>query len=89
MAHSLEIRVPLVDVELMRRLASILTETFPSKQDMARTPHIPPPAEILNRRKTGFSVPVREWLTQNGGRQVGERGLRGWAREVYAHSQRH
>ncbi len=89
MAHSLEIRVPLVDVELLRRLASILTETFPSKQDMARTPHIPLPAEILNRRKTGFSVPVREWLTQNGGRQVGERGLRGWAREVYAHSQRH
>ena len=89
MAHSLEIRVPLVDVELMRRIAPLLTEKFPDKQDMARTPHIPLPAEILNRCKTGFSVPVREWLTQNGGRQVGERGLRGWAREVYAHSQRH
>jgi asparagine synthase (glutamine-hydrolysing) len=47
------------------------------------------PAEILNRRKTGFSVPVREWLMQSGSRQGGERGLRGWAREVYAHTQRH
>ncbi len=84
MAHSLEIRVPLVDVELTRRIAPLLTETFPNKQDMARTPRVPLPLEILNRRKTGFAVPVREWIMQEGGRQRGERGLRGWAREVYA-----
>ncbi|MCR4333104.1 MAG: asparagine synthase C-terminal domain-containing protein, partial [Sulfuricaulis sp.] len=84
MAHSLEIRVPLVDVELMRRLAPLLTETFPDKQDMARSPCQPLPPEILNRRKTGFSVPVREWLMQDDGRQGGERGLRGWARQVMA-----
>lgn len=84
MAHSLEIRVPLVDVELARCIAPLLTETFPSKQDMARTPRAPLPLEILNRRKTGFSVPVREWLMQEGGRQRGERGLRGWARQVIA-----
>jgi len=84
MAHSLEIRVPLVDVELMRRLAPLLTETFPDKQDMARSPHQPLPPQILNRRKTGFSVPVREWLMLDDGRQGGERGLRGWARRVMA-----
>jgi asparagine synthase (glutamine-hydrolysing) len=84
MAHSLEIRVPLVDVELMRRLAPLLTETFPDKQDMARSPRQPLPPEILNRRKTGFSVPVREWLMHDDGRQGGERGLRGWARHVMA-----
>ncbi len=83
MAHSLEIRVPLVDVELTRRLAPLLTESFPDKNDMARTPRVTLPAEILNRRKTGFSVPVREWLMQSGGRQGGERGLRGWAMQVY------
>ncbi len=89
MAHSLEIRVPLVDVELTRRLAPLLTESFPDKNDMACTPRVTLPAEILNRRKTGFSVPVREWIMQNSGQQGGERGLRGWAREVYAHAQRH
>jgi asparagine synthase (glutamine-hydrolysing) len=89
MAHSLEIRIPLVDVELIRRVAPLLTEDFPSKQDMAHTPHTPLPAEILSRRKTGFAVPVREWLMQAGGQHSGERGLRSWAREVYAHTQRH
>ena len=84
MAHSLEIRVPLVDVELIRCIAPLLTGTFPDKQDMARTPRTPLPAEVLNRRKTGFSVPVREWLMQDAGRQNGERGLRGWARQVMA-----
>ncbi len=84
MAHSLEIRVPLVDTELTRRIAPLLTETFPGKQDMARTPRQSLPAEIVNRHKTGFSVPVREWLMQDGGRQRGERGLRGWARQVMA-----
>ncbi|RJQ48209.1 MAG: asparagine synthase (glutamine-hydrolyzing) [Gammaproteobacteria bacterium] len=82
MAHSLEIRVPFVDVELIRRIAPLLTETFPGKRDMARTPRRPLPWEILNRRKTGFAVPVREWLTQGNGRQCGERGLRGWAKQV-------
>jgi asparagine synthase (glutamine-hydrolysing) len=84
MAHSLEIRVPLVDVELIRRVAPLLTGAFPDKQDMARTPRMPLPITILNRRKTGFSVPVREWLMQGNERQQHERGLRGWARQVMA-----
>ena len=53
-----------------------------SKQDLARTPRNPMPPEILSRSKTGFSVPVREWMIgENGG--SGERGLRGWAKRVY------
>lgn len=84
MAHSLEIRVPLVDVELIRRMAPLLTATFPDKQDMARTPRVPLPPEIVNRHKTGFSVPVQEWLREESGFQHGERGLRGWARQVMA-----
>jgi asparagine synthase (glutamine-hydrolysing) len=84
MAHSLEIRVPLADVELIRRIAPLLTGAFPDKQDMARTPRVPLPTTILNRRKTGFSVPVREWLMQINERQHYERGLRGWARQVMA-----
>lgn len=87
MAHSLEIRVPLVDVELVRRVALLLTEVFPDKRDMARTPRTALPAEVLNRRKTGFAVPVREWLMQGGSPQQGERGLRGWAKQIMAMQQ--
>lgn len=84
MAHSLEVRVPLVDVELIRRAALLMNGAFPDKRDMARTPHVPLPAEILNRRKTGFSIPVRDWLMQGNDGQHEERGLRSWAKQVMA-----
>jgi len=86
MAHSLEIRVPLVDIELFRRLAPLLASaTPPDKAMLARTPSKPLPAAILHRAKTGFSVPVREWV--GCGQQaamMGERGLRGWAKAIMA-----
>ena len=86
MAHSLEIRVPFVDVDLFRRLAPLLAaETPPSKVMMARTPVKPLPVAILNRAKTGFSVPMHEWMSQGyGGAVAGERGLRGWAKLIMA-----
>jgi asparagine synthase (glutamine-hydrolysing) len=84
MEHSLEVRVPLVDVELLRASAPWFTrEPRPGKRDLALTPRTPLPASVLGRRKTGFIVPVREWmLAQN--QKSGERGLRGWARHVYS-----
>ena len=82
MAHSLEIRVPLVDASLLRRLAPLITgPTPPDKRDMAAAPKKPLPDEVLNRPKTGFLIPVRDWLAADAG--VPERGLRGWARMVY------
>jgi asparagine synthase (glutamine-hydrolysing) len=71
MAHSLEIRVPLVDATLFRRVARLGA----SKRDMAAAPRTPLPDAVLNRPKTGFSVPVHDW--------VGGRGMRGWAKKVY------
>jgi len=50
---------------------------------MARTPAKLLPEGIQNRRKTGFSVPVREWISGEAP-YSGERGLRGWTKEVYA-----
>ncbi len=78
MAHSLEVRVPLVDAHLLRKLAPLLVRRRGrGKQILAATPrpHLPP--EIRNRRKTGFTLPIQEWL---GG---SEHGKRGWARKVY------
>lgn len=78
MAHSLEIRVPLVDLGLFLSLLPLLAgQTPPGKRDMAAAPKTPLPPAIQERRKTGFSVPVAEWMGQS------ERGLRGWARHVY------
>ncbi len=84
MAHSLEIRVPLVDIQLLRDVAPLLASAVPpTKREMAAVPLNPLPQAVLARRKTGFSVPVREWLMpQQQGARTQERGLRGWARQV-------
>lgn len=86
MAHSLEVRVPFVDLALWRSVAPLMAGRNPStKQDMARTLLKSLPSQILNRRKTGFSIPVREWLmdgTDALDRQ--ERGFRPWARIVHS-----
>ncbi|MBT3988944.1 MAG: asparagine synthase (glutamine-hydrolyzing) [Rhodospirillaceae bacterium] len=80
MAHSLEIRTPLVDATLFTKLAG----RGYSKQAMAITPKFPMPSSILNRPKTGFAIPVRDWLQGDDGTQSDERGVRGWAKSVYA-----
>ncbi|MEE9250632.1 MAG: asparagine synthase-related protein, partial [Alphaproteobacteria bacterium] len=81
MAHSLEIRVPLVDADLFRALAPMLVSAKPpGKRDMARTPGRSLPEAVMARPKTGFAVPLRDWLQGDAGRA---RGLRGWARTVF------
>jgi asparagine synthase (glutamine-hydrolysing) len=82
MAHSLEIRVPFVDAELFRRIAPLLAGARPpTKRDMADTLRDKLPDPILNRAKTGFVIPVREWILGESGKA--SRGLRGWAQRVY------
>jgi asparagine synthase (glutamine-hydrolysing) len=85
MAHSLEIRVPLVDIELFRAVAPLFNSPHaPTKLDMAQAPNLSLPDQILQRKKTGFSIPVREWQLPEQGSTEGGRGLRGWAKHVYA-----
>lgn len=82
MAHSLEIRVPLVDRFVFEKLApSVLRPNGPSKQKMAQTPATPLPESIINRPKTGFAIPVDRWMEERSGTR--ERGFRGWAQTVY------
>lgn len=81
MAHSIEIRVPLVDMTLLHHLAPLRASRFaPRKPGVANCLRKPLPAEILLRPKTGFSVPVREWMHDG----PLTRGLRSWARFVYS-----
>lgn len=83
MAHSLEIRTPLVDVDLFGALAPLVVSDHPpTKADMAASAAGVLPAEILRRPKTGFGIPVRDWVQDRPG-EDDERGLRGWARHVY------
>jgi asparagine synthase (glutamine-hydrolysing) len=78
MAHSLEVRVPLVDAHLLRKLAPLLVRRKGrGKQILADAPLPPLPEEVRTRRKTGFTLPIREWLVSQ------EHGKRGWARKVY------
>jgi asparagine synthase (glutamine-hydrolysing) len=84
MAHSLEIRVPLVDWTLLTTLAPLLANVSPpGKREMAMAPSRPLPTGVLSRPKTGFMVPVHDWLALSPAGPA-ERGLRGWARQVYA-----
>jgi ADP-heptose:LPS heptosyltransferase len=84
MAHSLEIRLPLVDIDLFRATAPLLnSNSAPGKRAMARAPLKPLPEQVLRREKTGFTVPVRKWLTPNEQIFERNRGLREWAGTIY------
>jgi len=64
MAHSLEIRVPLVDYELVRALAPAIPSIAPGagKVALAAAPTTPLPDEIVKRAKSGFGVPTGAWI---------------------------
>ncbi len=77
MAHSVEIRVPMVDLTLLRSVIPLALD-WQGKAEMARTPALLLPYAILKRRKTGFSIPLSDWLADADPKSCG-RGLRGWA----------
>ncbi len=68
MAHSLEVRVPLVDSQLLSAVASTTIATLPEgagKRLLALSPKRPLPTKISERAKTGFGTPVHEWLQRD------------------------
>lgn len=81
MAHSLELRTPLVDAKLLSGLVPWL-HSFgegPVKAKLANAPRQPVPASIARKGKTGFGIPVANWLGKPSGRLSGE-----WAAQVAA-----
>jgi asparagine synthase (glutamine-hydrolysing) len=64
MAHSLEVRVPLVDHVLLAKLAPIIASSprVEGKRWLAMSPHRALPQHVRDRAKTGFSTPVEDWL---------------------------
>jgi asparagine synthase (glutamine-hydrolysing) len=64
MAHSLEIRVPLVDFTLLGSLSSAIPALTPGvgKAALAKAPTVPLPTEIVTRAKTGFGIPTSAWM---------------------------
>ncbi|MEA2570906.1 MAG: hypothetical protein QOI24_2907 [Acidobacteriota bacterium] len=82
MAHSLEVRTPLVDAFLLRQIAPLLVVGgSKSKDHFAASARPPLPDYLRNRRKTGFSVPLKEWLNLPPDGTTTR--MRSWARHVF------
>jgi len=79
MAHSLEVRVPLVDRELVR---AVTRQPMTSKQAVARSFGSLLPETIINKPKTGFSTPIQQWLFA-GREQRSEFCSRDWCRSLH------
>ncbi|HEY2482900.1 MAG TPA: asparagine synthase (glutamine-hydrolyzing) [Caulobacteraceae bacterium] len=64
MAHSVEVRCPLVDYRLLQALATAVQHMSGKngKRALAAAPTTPLPAHQVKRAKTGFSVPIDRWL---------------------------
>ena len=64
MAHSLEVRVPLVDAVLLEKFAGLRLGIGQRniKSLLAEAPNRPVPAGAMQRPKTGFGVPVAKWI---------------------------
>ena len=69
MAVGVEVRVPFLDVELMR-LCSRIPETLKlrgttTKYVLKKSMETYLPAQVLSRPKTGFVAPLRKWIAQD------------------------
>ena len=69
MAHSLEIRTPLVDSVLLEKIAPLFTgrKRPDGKALLAAAPSTPLPPAVANRVKTGFGIPVKSWYADKPG----------------------
>jgi asparagine synthase (glutamine-hydrolysing) len=65
MRHSLEVRTPFVDRDLLRaalRVPPLLRRAGPAKRRLREAPHPAVPERLWNRPKQGFTLPFDHWL---------------------------
>src|SRR5262249_43982951 len=80
MAHGVEVRLLFVDFKLIQNLGpAFASSSPPTKRDLAAICADRLPVAIIERSKTGFTTPVRQWIAD----QDQTRGLRGWAQRVH------
>jgi asparagine synthase (glutamine-hydrolysing) len=80
MAHSLELRVPLVDATLFESARAAGFEPARTEGKAALVRRLAPdlPGPVFARRKTGFSLPVAAWRGAGSGRPPGRGGEARW-----------
>lgn len=67
MAHSLELRTPLVDSQLLRQVLDMRAAGVDcSKSAVCRCASPAAFTMIASRKKTGFSFPITRWMERNG-----------------------
>jgi len=83
MNHSVELRTPLVDGHLLQQLRPFLAQlrNYPGKTLLANAPVNPLPPGIVQRRKTGFGIPVSRWLRGTAESEVTNQ-TGGWMRTL-------
>lgn len=67
MAHSVELRTPLVDAWLLRDLMPVLRSfgKFKGKSLLAASPSLPLGKDLINPSKTGFGIPLGVWCRES------------------------
>ena len=83
MAHSLEVRTPYVDATLFKQLAPLFALMKPreNKAWITNSFKADLPAEVLQRKKTGFTVPMPVWLHERtNAKPLSSRQSQLWAR---------
>jgi asparagine synthase (glutamine-hydrolysing) len=64
MAHSVEVRTPLVDRWLVDQLAPVITNSE-LRRSLGRAPSKLLPRRIIERAKTGFEIPMAKWTVES------------------------
>lgn len=66
MDNSIELRTPLVDIDLLKTVSRIpLNKNQSLKKMLGLSTLKPLPSKILKKRKTGFSTPIENWMNNN------------------------
>lgn len=86
MAHGVEIRTPLVDIDLLRALSPLLPSLKPGmgKRLLGNAPACPLSSNLVDAPKTGFTTPLGKWQSDEHQPSPKNHGKvsRQWARRV-------